>query len=247
MLVFINRIGLILDEAFQILLKRFTKGIEVKGWCVLERYVVLELSSGVCGVAYYPHDTTPNIPKLSEKDPIAVAKLSTSRVAGRRAVGIAALNALTWALKPAPAFKIGDPLDTLDVCGKRVGMVGYFKPIFRRFDCAKSVKIIERKKMEGVYPPDMAEEVLGEADIVLITGSCLVYGGLERYLRLSRGASKVIVVGPTSSMTPEPFFKRGADIVAGVRIERCDRLFKSRGRAADVLEAGVKVYFERVR
>jgi len=30
-------------------------------------------------------------------------------------------------------------------------------------------------------------------------------------------------------MTPEPFFKRGADIVAGVKIEDCGQLFKSRG------------------
>jgi uncharacterized protein (DUF4213/DUF364 family) len=236
---------MILDEAFNILLSRFTDGVEVKRWCVLERYVVVELSSGVCGVAYYPHDVTPNVPNIRVKDPIAAARLSMSRVAGRRAVGVATLNALTWALKPIPAFKIGDPLDKLDVCGKRVAMVGYFKPLLHRFECAKSLKIVERKKMEGVYPPEKAKEVLGEADIVLITGSCLVYGGLERYLRLSKRASEVIVLGPTSSMTPEPFFKRGATIVAGVKIERGEQLFKSRGRAADVLEAGVKVYFER--
>jgi uncharacterized protein (DUF4213/DUF364 family) len=236
---------MILDEAFNILLSRFTDGVEVKRWCVLERYVVVELSSGVCGVAYYPHDVTPNVPNIRVKDPIAAARLSMSRVAGRRAVGVATLNALTWALKPIPAFKIGDPLDKLDVCGKRVAMVGYFKPILHRFECAKSLKIIERKKMEGVYPPEKAKEVLGEADIVLITGSCLVYGGLERYLRLSKKASEVIVLGPTSSMTPEPFFKRGATIVAGVKIERGEQLFKSRGRATDILEAGVKVYFER--
>jgi len=236
---------MILDEAFNILLSRFRKGIEVEKWCIRERYVVLKLSSGVCGVAYYPYDITPNVPNLIVKDPIAAARLSMSRVAGRRAIGVAALNALTWALKPTPAFKIGDPLDALDVCGKRVAMVGYFKPLFCRFGCAKSLKIIERKSMEGVYPPEKAGEVLSEADIVLITGSCLVYGGLERYLRLSRKASKVIVLGPTSSMTPEPFFKRGADIVAGVKIEDCEQLFKSSGRAADVLKLGVKVYFEK--
>lgn len=48
-------------------------------------------------------------------------------------------------------------------------------------------------------------------------------------------------------MTPELFFKRGADVVAGIKIEGCDHLFKSRGRAADTLKAGVKVYFERAR
>ncbi len=238
---------MILDEAFNILSSRYTNSIEVKKWCVLERYVVLELSSGVCGVAYYPHDVTPKIPNFRAKDPIAAARLAMSRVAGRRAIGVAALNALTWALKPTPPFKVGDPLDTLDVYGKRVAMVGYFKPLLHRFEHAKSLKIIERKKIEGVYPPEKAKEVLSEADIVLITGSCLVYGGLERYLRLSKRVSKVIVLGPTSSMTPEPFFKRGADIVAGVKIEGCEHLFKSRGRAADILEAGVKVYFERVK
>ena len=238
---------MILREVLNILSARYVDDLEVRRCYVLKRYLVLELSTGVCGVAYYPHDLTPKEPKLTTRDPIAVAKLCTSRIAGRRAVGIAALNALTWALKPIPEFKLGDPLDTLDVCGKRVAMVGYFKPIFWRFSCAKSLKIIERKRMKGVYPPHKAKEVLASADIVLITGSSLVYGGLERYLTLSRKASKVIVLGPTSSMTPEPFFKRGADIVAGVKIEDCGKLFDSSGRAADVLGAGVKVYFERAR
>jgi len=238
---------MIVEEAFDILLSRFRNDLKVESWRILERYVVLKLSSGACGVAYYPHDITPTVPKLRVRDPIAAARLALSRVAARRAIGVAALNALTWALKPIPEFKIGDPLDTLDVYGKRVAMVGYFKPLLRRFEHAENLKIIERKRMKGLYPPERAEEVLAEADIVLITGSCLIYGGLERYLMLSRNASKVIVLGPTSSMTPEPFFKRGADIVAGVKIERCGHLFKSRGRAADVLKAGVKVYFERIR
>ncbi|MEM1994605.1 MAG: DUF364 domain-containing protein [Nitrososphaerales archaeon] len=236
---------LILDEAFKIIAGRCIEGVEVKGWLVLKRYLLLELSTGVCGVAYYPYDLTPTAPKLALRDPLDAAKLCMSRVAGRRAVGVAALNALTWALKPTPPFKVGDPLDSLDFKGKSIGVVGYFKPIFWRFKSAKSLKIVERKKMKGVYPPEKAEEVLSGADIVLITGSCLVYGGLERYLKLAKGAEKVIVLGPTSSMTPEPFFKRGADIVAGVKIDSCSSLSKSRGRADDVLKASVKVYFER--
>jgi len=238
---------LILREAFSIILERYVDGLEVRRCYVLKRYLVLELSTGVCGVAYYPRDLTPKEPKLTTFDPIAAAKLCTSRVSGRRAIGIAALNALTWALKPTLEFRFGDPLDMLDVCGKRVAMVGYFKPIFWRFKDARCLKIIERKRMRGVYPPSKAREVLGEADVVLITGSCLVYGGLERYLLLSKSAEKVIVLGPTSSMTPEPFFRRGADIVAGVKIENCSHLFESEGRAADVLKSGVKVYFEKAR
>jgi len=186
---------MILDEAFNILSSRFTNGIEVKKWCVLERYVVLELSSGVCGVAYYPHDVTLKAPNFRAKDPIAAARLAMSRVAGRKAIGVAALNALTWALEPTSAFKVGDPLDTLDVYGKRVAMVGYFKPVFHRFEHTKSLKIIERKKIEGVYPPEKAEEVLSEADIVLITGSCLVYGGLERYLDSLRVSVRLLCLG----------------------------------------------------
>lgn len=236
---------MILDEAFRIISERYGGGLEVKGWCVLKRYLLLELSNGVCGAAYYPSDLTPELPRLTLRDPLNAARLCMSRVAGRRAVGVAALNALTWALKPTPEFKVGDPLDLLDFGGKRVGVVGYFKPLLWRFRSARSVKIVERKRMRGFYPPERADEALRGADIVLLTGSCLVYGGLERYLRLARGASMVIVLGPTSSMTPEPFFKRGVDVVAGVRIEGCGSLFGSRGGAADVLKAGVKVYFEK--
>ncbi len=234
---------MILDEAYSIISRRFKRDVEVKEYSVLERYLLLELSNGVCGVAYYPYDIAPKKPSIEAKDPLKLAKLSMSRAPGRRALGVAALNALTWSIKPEPEYKVGDPLDKVDFTGRRVALVGYFKPLLWRLKEARSVKIIERKEIEGVYPPEKAPEVLGEADIALITGSCLVYGGMERYLRLARNASGVIVLGPTSSMTPEPFFRRGAHIVAGVKIAGCGN--HTSGRANDILSIGTKVYFER--
>ncbi|MFN3621453.1 MAG: branched-chain amino acid ABC transporter permease [Nitrososphaerales archaeon] len=38
----------------------------------------------------------------------------------------------------------------LDVNGKHVAVVGYFKPIFWRFKSAKSLKIVERKRLKGL-------------------------------------------------------------------------------------------------
>jgi uncharacterized protein (DUF4213/DUF364 family) len=54
-----------------------------------------------------------------------------------------------------------------------------------------------------------APEVLGQADIVLITGSALVEGGLEALLAAASKARTVVLAGPTASPWPPAFFAGG--------------------------------------
>jgi uncharacterized protein len=60
--------------------------------------------------------------------------------------------------------------------------------------------------------------------VLLITGTTLLNNTLEELLRLARPTSRVTMVGPTVSLLPDPFLRRGADILGTVRITAPDEL-----------------------
>ncbi|MFQ6080347.1 MAG: Rossmann-like domain-containing protein [Candidatus Bathyarchaeia archaeon] len=236
----------ILEDELELLKKPELLGLRIDDYSVGMKYAVVKLSTGNCGVAYYPHDVVSSTPRARRRDAFSVAELALSDNLGERSLGVAAINALSWEVIPKSSVRYGDPTDSIDPRNKIVAMVGYFEPLLPRFSSARELRIIERKEMEGAYPPSKAKEAIGSASIVIITGSALVYGGMEDYLEYSKGAEDIIVMGPTSSMLPEPFFKRGADIVAGVEVTNCKKLLESDKLCRDVLRVcGKKMYFSK--
>ncbi|MDI6806775.1 MAG: DUF364 domain-containing protein [Candidatus Aenigmarchaeota archaeon] len=207
------------------------------------RYIALKLSSGKCAVSYRPREVF-SYPEIKGKNAISIAELALSDNLGERAIGITAINALTKF--PTPV-RYGDPLDNLNVKDKVVATVGYFHPVIERFSSsAKELRVIERRDMPNTYPPEKAEEILKEASVVIITGSALVYGGMEDYLENSKNAEDVLVIGPTSSMHPEPFFRRGATMVGGIEILDSEKIFTSEKQCKDIFDVYTrKIYFAR--
>jgi uncharacterized protein (DUF4213/DUF364 family) len=56
-----------------------------------------------------------------------------------------------------------------------------------------------------------------QADIVAITGSAFINHTVERLLGLCRPKSFVVVLGPTTPLSPV-LFDHGADVVSGTRV-----------------------------
>jgi uncharacterized protein (DUF4213/DUF364 family) len=54
--------------------------------------------------------------------------------------------------------------------------------------------------------------------VLLITGTTLINDTLEELLALAKPAARVTMVGPTVSLLPDAFLRRGADILGTVRI-----------------------------
>jgi uncharacterized protein (DUF4213/DUF364 family) len=145
-----------------------------------------------------------------------------------RAIGLATLNALSVG---EVEWLAGDPMAALDASVETVATVGLFRPAFKKFG-GVSVRVVERD-IGGIDPeslpervpttlfsPDEADAAFDGADVCFITGSTLVYGGIDAYLATAREAAVplVVVVGATASMLPDPLFDRGVDLVAGARV-----------------------------
>lgn len=172
------------------------------------------------------HGPDVELPDLTGQDALAVAERAASPSAdlGLRAVGIGALNALS---RPFVDWRPGDPMspdpDAVDV----VAMVGLFGPVLRSYDDLE-VRVLERDPDSvslpdglpaGVdatlHPPEAAPDVVPDADVLYITGSTLLFGGIGRYLDAATPDTLVVLVGATASFYPGPAFDAGVSVVAG--------------------------------
>jgi uncharacterized protein (DUF4213/DUF364 family) len=222
-------------------------------------YTAAQLSTGEVGVAFTPRDLADTVccPKSAAAGPPAgrlagesawnLAEYALSRIPLRRAVGVAVLNALS-ALAIARFGILGgrsiQGLDALAAAGVKpedhVAMVGAFTPFSKALTGTVASLVVIDKHPHALrpdevplwQPPEEALPALARADVVLITGSALVEGGLDVLLEAAQGARCLVVAGPTASPWPPTFFARGVDVLAGVRI------FDSAGALRMVSEGG---------
>jgi uncharacterized protein len=155
----------------------------------------------------------------------------------RRAVGIAAVNALAdhcWQRRPCPGVELCPGVDAFDATeirhGDKVVVVGAFVPFLKELKRRGQPFLVLEQDPATLKPEELpffrpaaeAGEVVPEADVVLITGSTLVNNTLEDLLALARPEARVTVVGPTVGMLPDAFLARGADVLGCVRITAPD-------------------------
>lgn len=98
--------------------------------------------------------------------------------------------------------------------GKRLAVVGsfpYLKTI--RIEAAQSW-VLELEPEGDELPASEAPRVIPQADVVGITGSTLANGTLEGLLDLCRPDAFVVLIGPTTPLSPV-LFDYGVDVLCG--------------------------------
>lgn len=155
----------------------------------------------------------------------------------RRAVGVATMNALAemcWNRQPDPVAELQSGVDAFDAAGIRPGdhvvVVGAFVPFLRALKQAKQPftileidpRTLKPDEMRYFRPADQAPAVIPTADVVLMTGTTLLNDTLEGLLALCRPSARVAVIGPTVSLLPGAFLRRGANVLGGVRVTAPD-------------------------
>lgn len=137
----------------------------------------------------------------------------------KSSIGLAVINGLLQ--KELKGYATGDALSGIDIRqGDIIGVIGYYKPIIDKFT-AKSSKlyIFERHITgEGILP-DWAEDIhLPECDVVIISGTTLLNKTADHILEKSKNAREIVIMGPTTSLSPVVFKESGVNILAGVRV-----------------------------
>lgn len=208
-------------------------------------YTAARLSSDHVGVAFTPRDLTdtvccprsaaaaPPAGRLAGQDAWSLAQYASSAAPLRRSVGVAVLNAisaLAMARHGVPGGRLLPGLDALEAADvrpdDRVAMVGGFIPFIKALKGRVAALWVVDKHPQALKPderafwrpPDQAVDTLGQASVVIITGSALVEGGMDTLLDAASGARRVVLAGPTASPWPPPFFERGVHVVGGIRV-----------------------------
>jgi uncharacterized protein (DUF4213/DUF364 family) len=151
----------------------------------------------------------------------------------RRALAIATLNALAETLwqrdGPPPGARVveGDAFDALAIApGQRVALVGAFPPYLRALRrSGQPFHVLELdpaalkpEELPFYAPAERAPEIVAQADVLITTGTTLVNDTLDDLLRHLRPGAQAAVVGPTATLRPAPFARRGATVVGGTRV-----------------------------
>jgi uncharacterized protein (DUF4213/DUF364 family) len=155
----------------------------------------------------------------------------------RRAIGVATMNALAdmcWTRRAQQTVELRVGVDAYDAAGIQPGdhvvVVGAFVPFLKSLKRARQrftvleidPATLKPDELPHFRPADQAGDVLPSAEVVLITGTTLVNDTLEHLLALCRPTARVVVVGPTVSLLPDAFLRRGVDVLGGIRVTAPD-------------------------
>jgi uncharacterized protein (DUF4213/DUF364 family) len=127
--------------------------------------------------------------------------------------------------------------------GKTVVLVGRFPFTDRLRQRVGHLDVIERHPQEGDFSPEAAPQVIPKAEVVAITSMTFTNGSLEGLLELCRPESLVVLLGPTTPLSPL-LFEHGVDILAGAIVEKPEpviRVLQEGGNFRQLHRAGVRL------
>lgn len=175
--------------------------------------------------------------KLAGRPALRTAEEAISQTGIRRALGIAALNALAQVVADrreasgkALGYDLIEGVDAFDVAAVTAAetavVVGAFVPFLRALRALGARHWVLEKDPSTLKPVELAHFrpagdfplVVPEADVLLVTGTTLINDTLAGLLAVAKPGARVVIVGPTVTMIPDAFLARGCTILGGVRI-----------------------------
>jgi uncharacterized protein (DUF4213/DUF364 family) len=132
--------------------------------------------------------------------------------------------------------------------GRRVVTVGHFPFTDALRAAAGRLEVLELDPAPGDRPAMDAATVLADAEVVVVTGTTITNGTFDALEPLFPPAARVILLGPTTPLSPV-LFEHGVDILAGTVVVEPDALFRavSQGASRRQLHGTARVTLARSR
>ena len=162
----------------------------------------------------------------------------------RASIGVAAINALLPQLT-ADAYIEANAEQVIAKHGegKVVAIVGDFPFMERLSKHVEELFIFDQQPREGVLPVEAAADILPRAEFVAITGRAFVNHSLEALLSLCAADASVMVLGPSTPLSPI-LFDYGVDFISGAQVVHIDPVLEAIAQGANfrqVHRAGVRL------
>jgi uncharacterized protein (DUF4213/DUF364 family) len=189
--------------------------------------------AATAGPANHEHGTSyvQDAGSLAERSALELARLAYSDSPLEATIGVAAINSLLEVDESRCVELNAGDLLLERARQKSVALVGHFPFVPALREAAQHLWVLELHPQPGDAPADEAETIVPQADIVAITGSSLTNHTLEGLLRLCRADSFVVILGPTTPLSPV-LFDHGADVVSGARVDAPELVLRYLGEGA---------------
>jgi len=180
-----------------------------------------------CGLASTPHvpdhhsaqvlAPVKDAGRLMEKVALGLARMARSDSELEAAIGMATINSLIE-VEEARCVEL-NAADLIQEKGrnKRVAIVGHFPFVKNLRETTKELRVIEKHPRGSDLAESEAQNIIPKADVVAITGSAFVNHTIEDLLKLCKPKAFVIVLGPTTPLSPI-LFEYGIDVISGTKV-----------------------------
>jgi len=150
-----------------------------------------------------------------------LCELARSDSPAEVSVGMAAINALLP--RPPGPWQDVNASELLAERGadKSVALVGHFPFVDWLRERVKTLWVLELEPQAGDLPASAASEVIPQADIVALTSMTLLNRTFDGLLALRRPDAQVMLLGPSTPLTPL-LFDRGVHLLSGSVVEEID-------------------------
>jgi len=175
------------------------------------------LASTLTGDKPHGHERARDVGRLHLKSARELAQYARSDNPLEASLGVAAINSLLD-VDERNAVEI-NAAEVLAEHGRgqHVALVGHFPFIPKLREQVGQLWVIEQRPSEGEYPAESAADVIPRAEVVAITGTALINHTLNGLLALCRPEALVMVLGPSTPLSPV-LFEHGATIISGARV-----------------------------
>lgn len=217
-------------------------------------YTGARLSTGHAGVAFTPRTDIPEAvccPRTAARMPDS-GKLRGKKIREflpyawdsnvlKSALGIAIVNALSHylgdelGLDGYGIIPDRDAIDEVDFTqAKAITLVGAFVPFIRQLKAlGKDFVVLEKEpralkadELKYFRPQADSKEVLAQSNVVILTGATIVNHTIDELLSFIPPTAQIVVAGPTASMIPTAFFRRGVNFLGGIRVFDPDKAMR---------------------
>jgi uncharacterized protein (DUF4213/DUF364 family) len=133
-------------------------------------------------------------------------------------VGVATINALLPVQPERWDNTNAEQVIARQGAGKRVALVGHFPFVPELRQQIAHLDVLELHPQLGDHSADEAPQIVPEADVVAITSMTLINGTLDELLELCSPQAYVMLLGPTTPLSPV-LFDYGIDMLCGSVVE----------------------------
>lgn len=194
-------------------------------------FMALALDGGAGGLSYVllPDDRAEDYRTLQQRSflgqhPEVLAESFGGDDPLQNMLGLAAINAIcqqAMRLSGKLPDAATDSTGLMDLqAGDRVGMVGFFPPLFKYlYNSGAELVIVEKNThLLDRYPQlpiTLDPTALRTCNKVLCTSTAILNDTLDAVLAQCTAADHIAVLGPTAGYFPDPLFDRGVQVLGG--------------------------------